>query len=488
MNSHRQAIVTYVSVCIAILLTALAACSRKIITPSPAVREPTTDSAVTVLEHVGVVDVDRGVLLRDMAVEIRGDRIQAVTHAEKYSPPRGAKILDLSGRYIVPGFVEMHAHLFLPPWDENGQIIQRYDRSTILKMLRVLLSEGITTVRDAGAPTEAAITLRQMLLSKKVVGPFVLTAGRMLNTGDFNAEPFALVTDEDDVREEVRWQAAAGVDFIKVYSGMPPALVKAAIDEAHAHRLRVIGHLQRTTWTEAAEMGIDAIAHSAPWSPEYLPESARANYEQTLFGRVYWLEHCDLNSPAINSMIDALVKHGVAVDPTLIAMHTKFWGNDSRYLQHPDMNFAPELFSKGWPKGSFTASWTPEQYKLAQAQWPKVLALTRKMFDRGVLLTAGTDTPTPWIIPGTSFHEELQLLSESGIPAPALLRMATINGARALGLDDEFGKIKIGLRADLVVLYANPLDDIRNTGRIQFVIRGGDIYEPQKLLGRSNRR
>lgn len=437
---------------------------------------------ITVLHPVTVVDVAHGTLLPDRAVEIRGDRIAAVTSATGYKAPDGARILDLPGRYLVPGFVEMHAHVLAHPWDAEGNLKPRYDREATLAMLRLMLAHGITTVRDPGSETETAVTLRKMLAEGKATGPSLLTAGRILNASDFDPEPFAVVKNEAAVRNEIRWQAAAGVDFIKVYSSMPPELVRVAVEEAHAHGLRVIGHLQRTTWTQAAELGIDAITHGASWSPEYLSEVDRKGYEQTMFGRVYWLQHLDLKSPAVTSMAEALVKHHVTIDPTLIAMHTKFWGNDPRYTHHPQMELVPEGVRRGWPKGSFTASWTDDQYRQAQTQWPKMQGLTKLLFDRGVLLTVGTDTPTPWIIPGVSFHEEMQLLAHAGIPAKDVLRMATANGARALGKEKLIGAVEPGMRADLVVLRADPLVDIRNTREIETVIQDGKVYDPAKLL------
>lgn len=115
-------------------------------------------------------------------------------------------------------------------------------------------------------------------------------------------------------------------------------------------------------------------------------------------------------------------------------------------------------------------------------QLPKLLALVKLMYDRGVLLTAGTDSPFPWIIPGVSFHEELRLLAEAGIPPAGVLRMATINGAVALRRDSEIGIVEPGKRADLVVLRAKPLENIGNTEQIEWVIQGGLVFGRKQIL------
>jgi imidazolonepropionase-like amidohydrolase len=165
-------------------------------------------------------------------------------------------------------------------------------------------------------------------------------------------------------------------------------------------------------------------------------------------------------------MIAALVEHHVSVDPTLIAFRTKFWGDDPQYTNNPHRGDTPPKLWAGFARRSNTADWTPEQYRASRAQWPKLLALVKRMYDRGVVLTAGSDTPFPWIVPGVSFHEELRLLKEAGIPTAAVLRMATQS------------VIDPGKDADLVVLTANPLDDIANTERIEMVVKGGRIYKP----------
>ncbi|HXS97840.1 MAG TPA: amidohydrolase family protein [Candidatus Limnocylindrales bacterium] len=434
--------------------------------------------AALVLNHVSVIDVARGVAEADRAVEIEGTQIHAVLRAKDYRPPAGIQVVNLPGRYLMPGFVDMHAHVLFPPLGEDGRPLPSFDRETALALLRTLLFNGITTVRDPGDATEAAVAVRGLLARGVIVGPPMLTAGRILTTAPMEHAIYVTVTNEKEVREEVDWQADVGVDFIKLYQDLPPRLVRAGIDEAHRRGLRVIGHLQSTTWTDAARMGIDFIAHAASWAPEYLAPAARAAYRPSMFGRVYWLEHVDPNSPAVQEMITALVEHHVSVDPTLMAFRTKFWGDDFRYTNNPLRGEAPPKLWAGFARRSSTVDWTPEQYRAARAQWPKLLALVKLMHDRGVLLTVGTDTPFPWIVPGASFHEELRLLASAGIPVPAVLRMATLNAAQALKLN--IGSIEPGKDADLVVLSANPLESLRNTERIEIVVKAGKIFKPER--------
>jgi imidazolonepropionase-like amidohydrolase len=282
------------------------------------------------------------------------------------------------------------------------------------------------------------------------------------------------VHNETDVRNEIRWQGLAGVDFIKIYSSMPPQLTAVAIEEGHQLGMPVVGHLQRTTWTEAARLGIDGLEHAAPWSAAYLKAEARSAMPPGMFARVYWLRHLD--GVQIDAMIAALVEHQVFVDPTLMAtMYTKFWADDPRLTQNRDLVHVPESLRKGWAAGGFTRDWTPAQFVEAKTSWPLLLGLIRKMHDRGVPLVAGTDTPTPWIVPGASLHDELKLLTEAGIPPLQVIRIATSNAARALRREHEFGSITPGLRADLVLVAQNPLDDIAHTRAIELVIQNGSV-------------
>ena len=156
------------------------------------------------------------------------------------------RVLNLSEKYIMPGLFDMHAHI-------AGVRKNSYDQATSENMLGMLLKYGITTVRNPGLFTHGRFHLREEVINGNLSGPEIFTAGRLLNTPEFPI-PFVekQVTTEEEVREEVRNQATAGVDYIKLYVGLKPNLVKAEVDEAHRQGIKVIGHLYLTSWTDAA--------------------------------------------------------------------------------------------------------------------------------------------------------------------------------------------------------------------------------------------
>jgi imidazolonepropionase-like amidohydrolase len=400
-------------------------------------------------------------------VVLDGERIAAIV------PPgegKADRTIDLTGKFLLPGFADLHAHVLLHPTDAKGRLAARPDRGLSLLVLKLLLAYGVTTVRDPGAETEAAVALRKSLAKGAIAGPRLWTCGRILDTGSVESMPFARVETADEARSEVRRQAAAGVDCIKAYSGITPDLLRAILDEAHAHRLPVLGHLHATTWREAVGLGIDGIEHAAPWTQDIVPRSGAG-----LFGRVEWLERLDLEEFPVQTLIAALARRRVPVDLTLIAMHTKLFGDSDRWQRNPDLSLVPASLVKGFRAGAFTRAWTPAQYVRAHAAWPKLLAWARALHDGGVLLTTGTDTPTPWIVPGASLHDELLLLEEAGISRAEVLRIATRNAAIALHREAEQGTVERGKVADLVVLAADPLVNLRNTRRIEMVIQRGRI-------------
>ncbi len=226
--------------------------------------------------------------------------------------------------------------------------------------------------------------------------------------------------------------------------GLTPDWVKAAIDEAHFKEKKVIGHLYMTSWTDAANLGIDALTHGVPVSPFLLSESNQQKFLEAgdhPFNHLLWLDLVDLNGPEINEMIKALVSNNIPVDPTLNIY---------------------EAIIKEEPQNQYL--------------WSKVLQLTKMLYNNGVTILSGTDIPNFDLVPGASLHHEFELLVEAGIPPLEVIKIATRNGAQALGTEKDVGTIEPGKEADMIILSDNPVDNISNTKKIEAVINNGHFY------------
>ena len=384
---------------------------------------------------------------------INGNKIAVVTNETEYhdqyfslinNETAKVNILNLTGKYVIPGLFDMHAHV-------AGVRKNSYNQNFSENALEMLLDYGITTIRNPAGPTNQSIALKHNVSEGNIEGPEIFTAGRLLN-GPQIAIPFVekQISTEEQAREEVRYQAAAGVDYVKLYVGLPPNLVKAAIDEAHSQGIGVIGHLYMTTWTYAANLGIDALAHGVPVNPFLLPSGDKR--EQFLennggpFDHFLWLDLVDLNSTEIEEMVNALVENDIPVDPTLSIYEAMLKGDT-----HDDHFYDPQN----------------------QLRWAKVLKLTKIMYDNGVQILSGSDIPNFGLIPGASLHNELELLVEAGIKPLEVIEIATNNGATALGIDERVGTIQPEKQADMIVLSANPVENISHSKEIEAVLVDG---------------
>lgn len=399
------------------------------------------DDGVIILEGATVIDGTGDLPKPNTTIIINGSRIASLSSntANNYDYSLAKNVINLTGKYIIPGLLDMHAHVANVRKNSYNQNESEY-------MLRMLLAHGVTTIRNPGGPTEQSVALRENVSEGKIVGPQIFTAGQLLNTPDIPV-PFVerQVQTEQDVRQEVRTQAAAGVDYIKLYVGLTPDLVNAAIDEAHFNGKKVIGHLYMTGWTDAANLGIDALTHGVPVSPFLLSEVDRQEFlafGDHPFNHLLWLDLVDLNGPEINNMISALVNNAIPVDPTLDIY---------------------EIITK-------------EEFQ-NQYLWSKVLQLTKMFYDNGVTLLSGSDIPNFDLVPGASLHHELELLVEAGIPPLEVIKIATRNGAQTLGIEEDVGTIEPGKQADMIILSDNPVNSINNTKKIEAVINNGHFIK-----------
>lgn len=428
----------------------------------------------TVFMHANVVDGTGGGVSPDTCVMVTGGVISELAACEGFRIPPGSAIVDLTDKFLLPGFIDTHVHAAWGPLEldtssQPPRMSLAYDAQISHQILGLLPGFGITTIRNPGGPTEESIALREAVAEREVFGPEIVTAGAVIDQFESPGLVVPAPT-EEQVRTAVEEQAIAGVDMIKLYAGLTPDLVNAAIDEARKHDLSVIGHLMLTDWRQASELGIDAIVHALPSSPSLLPQAQRASYVQTFTGTQFlyqWFLHADLESAEVHGAISAMAENRVYFDPTLVAVEGMFFGNDPRIAANPSLAHMPQRVRDDWnSEAGLTSAWSEADFAAAQTAWPKVLDLVKRMHDAGVLLTAGTDTVNPNVAAGDGFHAELEHLVDAGIPANEVIRIATLNGAISIGREADLGTVEPGKQADLVILSANPLEDIRNTRSI----------------------
>ncbi|MFZ0263541.1 MAG: amidohydrolase family protein [Nitrososphaeraceae archaeon] len=429
------------------------------LTPMPNQRLAQNNAGIIILENATVIDGTGDLPKPNTTIVINESRIADLTNNATVNPdlPLAAKnVINLTGKYIIPGLFDMHAHV--------GNVLKNsYNQSESEDMLSMLLAYGITTIRNTGGPTEQSVALKKNISEGKIMGPQIFTAGQLLNTPQIPV-PFVekQVITEQDVRQEVRNQIEAGVDYVKMYVGLTPKLAQAAIHEAHSNGTKVIGHLYLTSWTDAANLGvgdnktavnhIDFLTHGVPVSPSLLSKENRQKFLEAgdhPFNHFLWLDLVDLNGPEISEMIKAVANNSIPVDPTLDIY---------------------EAMIKGEPEYQYL--------------WPKVLQLTKMMYNNGVPILSGTDIPNFDLVPGASLHHELELLVEAGIPPLEVIKIATRNGAQALDIERDVGTIEPGKQADMIVLSENPLDDISNTKKIETVINNGQLIDRVELMNK----
>jgi imidazolonepropionase-like amidohydrolase len=444
--------------------------------------------SLIVIRGATVIDMTGAPPRADQAVVVRMGRIAEISTNRGFQPPRGARFIDARGSWLIPGYVDMHAHVTLGPVHGTAPALRmETDGSVPGRSLRTLLAAGVTTIRDPGTVQPLAVAVRDSVARGQLIGPRMFVAGAVIDQIDLPGLT-APVRNEAELRAEIRRQADAGVDWIKLYATLPAPMIRAGIEEAHARGKPVVAHLFLTSWTDAANAGIDAITHAPPGSPALLPPPRRQAYLSGIRdGRFMfqWFEYVDFASPEIDSMVRALVAHRVVHDPTLVVFEAIAWGDSARITRAPELQqAAPSLLANWREEFQLSRGWTPAAFDSARAVWPQVLRFARLLHDRGVFLVAGTDANNPWAVPGPSFHRELELLVAAGIPTSDVLRIATRNGAEALGILNEIGTIEVGKAAELVLLSGDPLSDIRNCRRVALVVQRDRIWRPQELLPR----
>lgn len=391
---------------------------------------------------VNVVPMDREHVLANQTVLVRGDRIESVAPSTQLTSYKQCAVLDGRSHYLIPGLVDSHVHLPL-----NG-------RQDQLLTLNLLLLNGITTgINMEGSA--AILALRNEIRDKHLDLPTLFSAGAFIQQPAFMTA--------DQVTREVRTEKAAGYDFIKIHGDLTKEADDAAFDTAKQVHIRVVGHVP-------ANLGIDAALGR---------QSLIVHAEEYIYS--FFQFHRDL--PTDPAEIDRMVKEiaertaesGTWVSPTLSVFHQIILqaADVNTVLTRPEMHYMPRHMTTGaavgavdfgWypPHNIYVKRWAPSKIPYLLSQYSIMLKLTRALRDAGVPLLAGTDPFVPCVVPGFSMKDEFDQLYSAGLTPYEVLLSATANGARFLQEAQQIGEIEPGMRADMVLLSANPLENVDN--------------------------
>ena len=433
-----------------------------------------------------LIDGTGGPPLAEASVVIEGGRFIAVGPSATTPVPPGADVVDARGKFLMPGLVDMHVHVYTPErWHPE-----------------LFLAAGVTSVLDLGGQVEHVAAHRAAVESGALLGPTLYFTGPMLEEGEPypGFASFCRPIDAARIEAEVDALADAGVNGIKLYVTVRPETATRACARAHARGLPVFMHQQATWGAEAARAGVDSVEHINVFgalAPAALrpPEPGRLtpfDYGGWLWR---WLGDVDPGSDAVRRLYDALIASGTALDPTLVlyAARPAALGDDVGDTSMDDPERTPLLpLLPPTVATDLVARWAERRRAAAGASttakertrraWDNILALVGGFHRAGGVVLAGTDCPNVAIVAGYSLHRELELLVRAGLSPMDAIAAATRRPAERLGKSDTFGTVAPGRAADLLLLSANPLTDIRHVRRIDRVIARGVVHEPTSLL------
>ncbi len=468
----------------------LAGCALRLLACGPPARAAGEPPPVVVLEGGSAFDSAAGRMRPFAAIMLAGGRITTIVPpGAAYAVPPGAEVVDARGRFVIPGLIDGHVHLVH---------ILRTLHITADELFPLFLAQGITTLRNVGDEVVAQKLLQKAAAANPAGAPRIVM-GSLLVDGNPPYHAFISwpITDPAKVPAFVDDMTAWGVQTFKIYVGASRPVGQALIREAHRRGKWVTAHL---AWDyraqDAVADGIDSLEHVGalfefvlpPETPRWPPPAERAGRPAAelaaLERRLLEIKaNVDLADPRVTALIAALVEHKVAVVPTLVVYRNWMLLRDlPEVQQHPDLAGLPARLREGWTRSADAQPLDPATLDLRRRQFAKLQELTGLLYRAGVELMAGTDTPVQFCPPGGAMHQELELLVAAGLPPAAALLAATRNNARAIGQADQLGTIEPGKLADLVILDADPLLDIRNTRRIHRVIHAGFVVDPAALL------
>ena len=418
------------------------------------------------LTHARVVDGTGAPAKENQTIVIRDGQIASVGDT---APPSGATVVDLTGRSVIPGLVMLHEHLYYPTGPGvYGQLGASF--------VRLYLAGGVTTLRTGGNTNGFMdFNLARRIQAGELAGPSIDATAPYLN-GPNTFLQMNAVTTAAEARRHVAYWNEEGATSLKIYMQINREAMKAGIEEAHARRMKVTGHLCSVTYAEAADLGIDNLEHGffastdfvADKQPDVCPGQARGQQS---------IAALDENAEPFRALVGKLVAKHVALTSTLTVFETFTRGRP----MPPGLDVLTPSLQESFKRAYERAQQNrPSVYSTL---FPKGMALERAFARAGGTLVAGTDpTGSGGVIPGYANQRQLELLVEAGFTPLEAITIGTLNGAKFLARDAKIGSIAAGKQADLVIVAGDPSKTIADVRRVEIVFKNGVGFDPQKLI------
>ncbi|HJY29381.1 MAG TPA: amidohydrolase family protein [Pyrinomonadaceae bacterium] len=424
---------------------------------------------------VNVVPMDRERVLSHQTVIVRNGLINAIGDTKRVKIPKDAQRIDGAGKFLIPGLTDMHVHLFTD--DEFPDALAEDE-------FRIMVAYGVTTIRlMTGTPEQ--LVLRRKSANQEILAPTIYAASPQF-TGRKSSNAY-VVTTETEARAAVAKSKKDGYDFIKVTTFLKPEVYEAIVDAAQKQKIRVVGHADsRSVGLTRALKARQQIEHLDSYLEALLPETAPVKGSVSdiyLYNPKNWESIDYLDENKIPELARLTVAANPYVTPTLHLFKFTFGKGRSEesFKAQPDIRFYPQKIVEQWMGVSkrYLATAAPIEKR------EKYIAIRNKIvkaiYDAGGRVMAGSDTPEWLLLYGHTLHLEMIDLRDAGLSNYAALAAATRNPALFFGTADKTGTIDIGKRADLVLLEANPLDDIANTQNRAGVMLKGKYYTQAEM-------
>jgi len=443
---------------------------------SPSISAPTLT-----ITNATVIDVSNGALRRGQTIVVDGNHIVRVG-LPSTAVAAGGQVVDVKGMYVIPGLWDMHTHAYFG-WSRD------FGDSYVLPMF---IANGVTGIRDMGSDLDSVLQARNLVAAHRLTGPRMVVSGPMLDGPRVTFAASIAIATQDDGRKAVRLLKSKGVDFVKIQSGVPRDAYPAIADEAKKQGLPFDGHVpDAIRASEAIAAGQRTFEHligifeaSTPDEDAFLSRRYGAGKDPSVNKSLAaFLDRYDPSRE--RTIIERLAASGVWQCPTLFWERGQWLVDVIDWRQDSDIAYTPRTWiEKKYPSSqkSIAESMDSDPLDVRRRFVEHELEIVRALHAAGVPFLAGTDTPAGVdVTPGISLHLELQRFVDAGLTPLEALQTATINPARFFGRTSDFGSVQAGRLADLLILSANPLEDIANTRTISGLVADGKYWAPTEI-------